>query len=97
MLIWDCLPWNTASMIDSVSIVSLPKNCQEMILNGDIENHETLSFWRTWVNGGFGRLHMDKFNGDEFGIKAFNRTSAGDGLHQFNDPRCIAKAKHYAF
>eukprot|EP00548_Thalassiothrix_antarctica_P009388 CAMPEP_0194161454 /NCGR_PEP_ID=MMETSP0152-20130528/78944_1 /TAXON_ID=1049557 /ORGANISM="Thalassiothrix antarctica, Strain L6-D1" /LENGTH=1489 /DNA_ID=CAMNT_0038871245 /DNA_START=953 /DNA_END=5423 /DNA_ORIENTATION=+ len=96
-LTWDRLPRNTALMIDSVSIVPLPKNCQEMILNGDIENHETLSFWRTWVNGGFGRLHMDKFNGDEFGIKVFNRTSAGDGLHQFVDPRCIAEAKTLRF
>jgi hypothetical protein len=95
-LYWDQVSKKAAFIVDNVSIVPLPQNCKELILNGDMEYDETPRFWRTWTNGG-GKIAVDNDGSDNHVLKVFIRGVTGDGIYQYVDPECINESDVWSF
>lgn len=77
-------------LIDDVSIIPLPRNCNQLLLNSDAEYGPTPSFWRQWTNSGGSKLELMSTGNGNNALKLSNRgTNSGDGLHQFIDASCL--------
>ena len=77
-------------VIDDVSITPLPKNCNELFLNGDAEYGETPSFWTHWGANGEEKITLVSAGSSNRAFKVYRRNNVGDGIHQFVDPSCLS-------
>ena len=82
-------------VIDDVSITPLPKNCAELLLNGNAEYGETPSFWTHLVIGGQEKIEIVPNGDNNHAFKVYNRGQQGDGIHQFVDDRCLTEGSRW--
>lgn len=76
-------------VIDDASITLLEQNCNELLLNGDAEYGDTPSFWSHWSPNGGEKITLVPAGNNNQAFKVHQRDLAGDGIHQFIDPRCL--------
>jgi hypothetical protein len=82
-------------VIDDVSITPLAINCNQLFLNGDAEYGETPSFWTHWQANGGEKISLVSVDADNHAFMVHQRAQAGDGIHQFIDPRCLIAGKSW--
>jgi hypothetical protein len=81
-------------VIDDVSITPLPKNCKQLVMNGDAEYDETPRFWRSWVNAGKSSIELIQYGGS-MAFQVQNRYHGDDGMYQLLDPGCMARGSKW--
>lgn len=78
---------------DEISIVPMPRSCENLVLNGNFEEGGDSRFWKTsWPGVGLG-ISAHGANGSSYSMMVQKYT--GHGVLQELDTRCIAEGQEF--